>query len=70
MGTEIVEFLQLQEVGVFSYLVISCLKCHEHGISGCKAENDRVFRSQRNGTNCLMRGLSVDGPRLDLGLFK
>ena len=29
MGTGIVEFRQLREVGVFSYLVISCLKIHE-----------------------------------------
>ena len=29
MGTGIVEFWQLREVGVFSYLVISCLKIHE-----------------------------------------
>ena len=48
----------------------SCLKCHENGIWGCEAENGKVFRSQRNGTDCLMRGLSVDSPRLYLGLFK
>ena len=29
MGIGIVEFRQLREVGVFSYLVISCLKRHE-----------------------------------------
>ena len=29
MGTRILEFQQLREVGVFSYFVISCLKIHE-----------------------------------------
>ena len=29
MGTSIMEFQQLWEVGIFSYLVISCLKIHE-----------------------------------------
>ena len=29
MGTGIVEFQKLREVGVFSNLVISCLKIHE-----------------------------------------
>ena len=36
----------------------------------CEAENGRVYRSQRNGTDCLMRGLSVDSPQIELGLFK
>ena len=35
-----------------------------------EAENGRVYRSQRNETDCLMRGLSVDSPRIELGLFK
>ena len=55
---------------MFSYLVISFLKCHENGFGSCEAENGCVFRSQRNETECLMRGLSLDSPRLDLGLFK
>ena len=47
------------------------LKYHEkNGFESCEAENGRVFQSQRNGTECLMRGLSLDSPRLDLGLFK
>ena len=29
MDTDFVEFQQLREVGVFSYLVIPCLKSHE-----------------------------------------
>ena len=70
MGTRVVEFRQLREVGVFSYSVISCLKCHENGFWSCEAENGRVFWSQRNGTEFLMRGLSLDSPQLDLGLFK
>ena len=55
---------------MFSYSVISCLKCHENGFRSWEAENDHVFRSQRNETECLKRGLSLDIPQLDLGLFK
>ena len=55
---------------MFSYSVISCIKCHENGFGNCEVEKDRVFRSQINGTECLMRRLSLDSPRLDLGLFK
>ena len=54
----------------YSYSVISCLKCHENGFGNCEVENGHVFRSQRNWTKCLMRGLSLDSPRLDLGMFK
>ena len=57
-------------VGVFFYSVISCLKCHENCFRSCEAENGRVFRSQRNGVECLIRGLSLDSPPLDLGLFR
>ena len=64
MGTRIVEFRQLREVGVFSYLVISCLKSHENGFECCEAGNGHAFRLQRNGTEGLMRGLSMDSPRL------
>ena len=67
---DIVEFRQLRVVRVFSYSVISCLKCHENGFGSCEAENDCVFRSQRNETECLMRGLSLDSPQHDSGLFK
>ena len=52
---------------MFSYLVISCLKCHENCFGSCEAENGLVFWSQRNETECLMRGLSLDSPRLALG---
>ena len=34
VGISFEEFRQLQEVGVFSYLVISYLKCHENGVWG------------------------------------
>ena len=54
---------------MFSYSVISCSKFHENGFTSCETENGRVFRSQRNGTEYLMRGLSLDNPQLDLGLF-
>ena len=39
MGTGIVEFRQLREVGVFSYLDILCLKGYENGFGCCEAEN-------------------------------
>ena len=38
MGTGIVEFRQLREVGVFSYLVISCLKIHEMVLGVVRSE--------------------------------
>ena len=55
---------------MFSYSVISCLKFHENGFRSCEVENGRVFRSQRNGAECLIRELSLDNPLLDLGLFR
>ena len=64
------EFRQLREVGVFSYLDISHLKSHENGLFwSCEAENGHAFKFQGSGTEGLMRGLSLDGPRLDMGLF-
>ena len=64
MGTNIVEFRQLREVGVFLYLDIPCLKGHENGFGSYEAGNGHAFRSQRNGTEGLMKGLSMDSPRL------
>ena len=70
MGTMIEEFRQLREVGVFSYLVISCLKSHENGLFwSCEAGNGHAFQFQGSGTKGLLMGLSLDGPRLDMGLF-
>ena len=46
MGTGIMEFRQLREVGVFFYLDILCLKRHENGFGCCKAENDHGFQFQ------------------------
>ena len=40
------EFQQLQEVGVFFYLDILCLKGHENGFGCCEAENGHGFRFQ------------------------
>ena len=68
--TGVAEFQQAPRGRGVLLLGYSCLKCHENGFGSCEAENDRVFRSQRNKTECLMRGLSLDSPRLDLGLFK
>ena len=38
MDIGIVQFQQLREVGVFSYLVISCLKIHEMVLSVVRPE--------------------------------
>ena len=63
------EFQKLREVGVFSYLVSSCLKSHENGLfwSG-ETGNGHALRFQGSGTEGLMRGLSLDSPRLVVGL--
>ena len=69
MGTGIVEFRQLREVGVFSYLVSSCLKIHENSLFwSCEAGNGHALRFQGSGTEGLMRGLSLDSPQLEVGL--
>ena len=69
MGIEIVEFRQLREVGVFSYLVSSCLKSHENGLFwSCDVGNGHALRFQGSGTEGLMRGLSLDNLRLEVGL--
>ena len=60
------EFRQLREVGVFSYLVIFYLKIHENGLGCCEAGNGHGFSWNR----CLMRGPSMDKPQTDLGLLK
>ena len=46
MGTSIVEFRQLREVGVFSYLDILCLKGHENGFGCCEARNGHGLGSK------------------------
>ena len=62
-------FDKLREVGVFSYLVSSCLKSLEYGLfCSCEAENGRALRFQGSGIGGLMRGLSLDSPRLVVGL--
>ena len=37
MGTDFVEFLQLQEVGIFSYLCYSLAKSHVNGLGYSEA---------------------------------
>ena len=62
-------FDKLQEVGVFSYLVISCLKIHENGLFwSCEIGNGYALRFQGSVFKGLMRGLSLDSPRLVVGL--
>ena len=46
MGTGIVEFRKLWEVGVFSYLVISCLKSHEIVLDVVRPEMAMDFGSK------------------------
>ena len=46
MGTGIVEFRQLRNVGVFFYLDIICLKIHENSFRCGEAENGHGFRFQ------------------------
>ena len=52
------EFQQLWEVGVFFYLVTSCLKSRRNGFFfffwSCEAVNVHALLSQRKGTECLM----------------
>ena len=71
-------FDKLREVGVFSYLVISCLKSHENGFGSCETRNGHAIRSQRKGTECLMgtvlgqfmacSGIALCSPELVVGL--
>ena len=44
VDTDFVDFQQLWKVGVFSYLVISCLKSHENSFGCCEAGNGHGFR--------------------------
>ena len=63
------EFRQLREVGVFSYLVSSCLKSHENCLFWSReAGNGHALWFQGSETEGLMRGLSLDNPRLEVGL--
>ena len=50
-------FDKLQEVGVFSYLDISCLKSHKNGFGSCEAGNVHAFQFQGSGTECLIRAV-------------
>ena len=71
-------FDKLWDVGVFSYLVISCLKSHENGFGSCEARNGHAIRSRRKGTECLMgtvlgqsmacSGTTLCSPKLVVGL--
>ena len=69
MGTGIVEFLQLREVGVFFYLDILCLKSHEMVLGVVRPEMamDSGFKKWNR---CLMRGSSLDSPQTGLGRLK
>ena len=69
MGTNIVEFRQLREIGVFFYLDY-CLKSHENGLFwSYEAGIGHAFQFQGSGTKGLMRGLSLDGLRQNMGIL-
>ena len=46
VGTSIMEFQQLWEVGVFFNLDILCLKIHENGFGCCEVGNGHGFQFQ------------------------
>ena len=46
MDTDLVEFLQLQEVGIFSYLVYSLAKSHFFGL--------KIFESSGENPYCVV----------------
>ena len=48
---EVWSFDKLQEVGVFSYLDIPCLKRHDNGFRCCEAINGLGFRFKRSGVD-------------------
>ena len=48
------EFRQLREVGVFSYLVTSYLKCHENGVWELSGRNGRAFQSKKKKGDCML----------------
>ena len=66
---EIGEFRKTPRGRDFLILGYSCLKSHENGFRSCEVGNGRAFRFQRNGTECLMRGLSLDSPWLGWNYF-
>ena len=70
MGTGIMEFRQLREVGVFFYLDILCLKSHENNIGCCEAGNGHGFRFQEVEPMLDEGGPSMDSPRTGLGTDK
>ena len=70
MGTGIVEFRQLWEVGVFSYLVISCLKIHEMVLGVVRPEMAMDSRFHEVEPMLDEGAPSMDSPWTDLGLLK
>ena len=60
-------FDKIEEVGVFSYLVISCLKAMTMVLGVVRPGRDTDFSSKK-WNRC--RGLSMDSPRTDVGLLK
>ena len=62
MGTSFVEFQQLREVGVFSYLVYYLAKSLVNDLGVVRPEMAMDFGSKEVEPR-LMKGLSMDSPR-------
>ena len=61
MGTSFVEFRQLREVGVFSYLIYSLTKSIVNDLGFMRPERAMDFGSKEVEPR-LMKGLSMDSP--------
>ena len=59
MSTGFVEFRKLLEVGVFSYLVTSCLKCHEMVFGSCEAGMTEHFSPKKKADYMLEVGIAL-----------
>ena len=69
MGTDFVEFRQLQEVGVFSYLCYSLAKSHFYGWGFVEVGMTmflglKIFESSRGNPYCVAENKA--GPRVSL----
>ena len=69
MGTDFVEFRQLQEVGIFSYLLYSLAKNHVNGYRCSKAEWPCVFQFQRLGLSEKLHMVAMNSAEPKVSLF-
>ena len=69
MDTDLVEFQQLQEVGIFSYLCYSLAKSHINGYECSEARFSRKFglkSFEPSGENSYLFGREQCHPRVSL----